>query len=533
MKKEEFYFDSRDGKSSIHGVRWMPDKGEAGAKGIIQIVHGMEEYVGRYEDFGEFMTSNGFIVTGEDHLGHGGSVAEGQTKGYFCEQDPATVLVRDVHRLKKITQEKFPGLPMILMGHSMGSFITRNYIYRYGTGIQMAIIMGTGQPGLGAVNVGVALAKLTALFKGAKCIPAMVTKISFGGYTARIPNPRTPYDWLSVNEKNVDERRGAGSGVGADAGRANLTIIPARKEGLSVEIVKGQETPVVQGWVPTKEYDVRAIPTPIYTRKVSGSFIEPYILYPLADGEANPVQIISFADNTLTDLPHDTAVFISQFRNAHILLPLILFAAAPDDIARRFQLQHLGIALVIHKHSLVLDDGGRFSLGRSHLNLTLFQRGHHLALNLPHKACGSADGHGSRTGLEVDFRLLLLLNIKMDLTRMNVQEYEFFHVVLEFCTEGDIGTFGNPKGRTVGHVHDQLRFQGRTHMVVFHHGLANSKLSPGIRLFTFHRTHDTADLCLQKGILRNGLFYRGANRLFFGSGLGGLFVLTSRKGESS
>ena len=67
MKKEEFYFDSRDGKSSIHGVRWMPDKGEAGARGIIQIVHGMEEYVGRYEDFAEFMTSNGFIVTGEDH----------------------------------------------------------------------------------------------------------------------------------------------------------------------------------------------------------------------------------------------------------------------------------------------------------------------------------------------------------------------------------------------------------------------------------------------------------------------------------
>ncbi|MBR4220290.1 MAG: hypothetical protein IKR81_03980, partial [Victivallales bacterium] len=88
--------------------------------------------------------------------------------------------------------------------------------------------------------------------------------------------------------------------TGADKGRANLAIIPARKEGLSVEIVKGQETPVVQGWVPTKEYDVRAIPTPIYTRKTAGQFVEPYLLYPLADGEANPVQKTSFADNTLT-----------------------------------------------------------------------------------------------------------------------------------------------------------------------------------------------------------------------------------------
>ena len=108
MKKEEFYFDSRDGETSIHGVRWMPDEGVS-LKGIIQVIHGMEEYVERYEDFAGFMTERGFIVTGEDHLGHGGTVGEGGIKGYFCEQDPATVIVRDVHRLKKITQEKYPG----------------------------------------------------------------------------------------------------------------------------------------------------------------------------------------------------------------------------------------------------------------------------------------------------------------------------------------------------------------------------------------------------------------------------------------
>ena len=62
MKKEEFYFDSRDGKSSIHGVRWMPDKGEAGAKGIIQIVHGMEEHKERYYDFARFLAKNGLHV---------------------------------------------------------------------------------------------------------------------------------------------------------------------------------------------------------------------------------------------------------------------------------------------------------------------------------------------------------------------------------------------------------------------------------------------------------------------------------------
>ena len=90
MIKEEFYFDSRDGESRIHAVRYTPDDGNV--KGIVQVVHGMAEYVERYENLAEFLTARGILVTGEDHLGHGKSVAEGGTYGYFCEQDPATVV---------------------------------------------------------------------------------------------------------------------------------------------------------------------------------------------------------------------------------------------------------------------------------------------------------------------------------------------------------------------------------------------------------------------------------------------------------
>ena len=146
MKKEEFTFASRDNVTKIHAVRWLPES--ENIQGIIQIVHGMAEYVERYEELAEFLTGKGYLVTGEDHLGHGKSVPEGGVKGYFCEQDPATVVVRDVHRLKKMTQELYPGVPYFILGHSMGSFITRNYIYRYGTGIQGAIIMGTGMQSL-------------------------------------------------------------------------------------------------------------------------------------------------------------------------------------------------------------------------------------------------------------------------------------------------------------------------------------------------------------------------------------------------
>lgn len=232
----------------------MPDKGEP--RGIIQIIHGMEEYVERYEDFASFMTSNGFIVTGEDHLGHGGSVAEGGITGYFCEQDPATVIVRDVHRLKKITQEKFPGLPIIIMGHSMGSFIARNYIYRYGTGINMAIIMGTGSTPGALLFAGRTVAKLISLFKGSKCKSSFMDKMSFGSYCKRIDNPKTPYDWLSVNSENVDKYIAdpmCGFGFTAGGYLALFELIKRMQKGTNLEavpknlpllFVAGEEDPV-------------------------------------------------------------------------------------------------------------------------------------------------------------------------------------------------------------------------------------------------------------------------------------------------
>lgn len=74
MKKEEFYYPSADGKTRIHGMAWLP---ECEPVGVIQIAHGVTEYIGRYEAFAEYFTDRGFVVAGNDHLGHGESVAEG------------------------------------------------------------------------------------------------------------------------------------------------------------------------------------------------------------------------------------------------------------------------------------------------------------------------------------------------------------------------------------------------------------------------------------------------------------------------
>ncbi len=195
MKKEEFYFDSRSGSDRIHAVRYTPDDG--GVRCVVQIVHGMAEYVERYEALAEVLTKQGFLVTGQDHLGHGKSVAEGGTYGYFCEQDPATVLVRDVHRLKKMTQSLYPGVPYIIIAHSMGSFILRSYICRYGSGINGAILMGTGMYPAGMVKLGKLVCGMQKLFCGSRHVSKFMDKCVFGSYNKRIHKPHTKLDWLT------------------------------------------------------------------------------------------------------------------------------------------------------------------------------------------------------------------------------------------------------------------------------------------------------------------------------------------------
>lgn len=202
MKKEEFYFDSRDNRSKIHAVRYTPENGEV--KCIVQIVHGMAEYAERYEELAEFLTGKGFVVTGEDHLGHGKSIGEEGVYGYFCEQDPATVVVRDVHRLKKLTQQQYPGIPYYFIGHSMGSFILRNYLCRYGSGIDGAVIMGTGMQSGALIAASKLLAAVCKVFQGSQHESRLIDRAAFGQYNRKIANPRTEADWLSKDEKRVD-----------------------------------------------------------------------------------------------------------------------------------------------------------------------------------------------------------------------------------------------------------------------------------------------------------------------------------------
>ena len=127
MVKREFTFPSADGKTAIHAVEWLP---EGTPRAVLQIAHGVSEYVLRYEDFARHLTERGFAVVGNDHLGHGLSVANGAPRLYFGPKGSWNWVVEDMEQLRKLTHEKFPNLPYFLLGHSMGSFLTRTYLIR-------------------------------------------------------------------------------------------------------------------------------------------------------------------------------------------------------------------------------------------------------------------------------------------------------------------------------------------------------------------------------------------------------------------
>ncbi|MBQ8947540.1 MAG: lysophospholipase [Lachnospiraceae bacterium] len=203
MNKVEFTYDSRDGKSVIHAVKWIPD-GEPRA--IFQIIHGMAEYIDRYSDFAEYLCEKGYLVTGDDHLGHGKTAAANNAKkGYICERHGDTVMVRDVHRLKKIIQGEYPGVPYFILGHSMGSFMVRNYMYRYGTGIDGAIVMGTGHQSRGLLRVSRSIAAIQGFILGDDHVSGLINALAFGSYNKRIPKAKSHFDWITRDEKILDK----------------------------------------------------------------------------------------------------------------------------------------------------------------------------------------------------------------------------------------------------------------------------------------------------------------------------------------
>ncbi|SHI10815.1 Lysophospholipase, alpha-beta hydrolase superfamily [Sporobacter termitidis DSM 10068] len=199
----EFTLDSTDQKSKLHVCRWLPDGGDV--KAVLQIAHGIAEHIGRYDEFGRFMADNGFAVVGNSHLGHGRSAGRDEDRGFFADKSGWDAAVDDMHKLFEKTRAEYPGLPYFLLGHSMGSFLTRTMLIKYRDGLSGCIISGTGQQTDALLNLGLALAGIEKRLYGGRKQSPRLNLLCFGAYNRRIKPLRTPCDWLSRDQDIVDK----------------------------------------------------------------------------------------------------------------------------------------------------------------------------------------------------------------------------------------------------------------------------------------------------------------------------------------
>ncbi|MBO4902805.1 MAG: alpha/beta fold hydrolase [Lachnospiraceae bacterium] len=200
-QREEFYYDSADGKHKIRALKWT---GEGEIACVLQIVHGMAEHIERYDDFACYLADRGVVVVANDHLGHGKSIADKSEYGFFCDREPLQTVLSDIRSLCEKTQKEYPGKSYFILGHSMGSLLLRNYLFSYGEGLSGAILTGTAsQPGL-MTKPGLLLLHLIGLFKGKMYRSPMASKLVNGDCNGRIPDKRTEFDWLCQDEAIVD-----------------------------------------------------------------------------------------------------------------------------------------------------------------------------------------------------------------------------------------------------------------------------------------------------------------------------------------
>ena len=203
MVTTNFTFLSNDGATAVHAVKWTPDSGEY--KAILQITHGMVEFIERYTDFAEFLTQNGYMVVGHDHIGHGQSVASKEDWGYFCEENPSDVIIEDIHKLRTLIQDENAEVPYFILGHSMGSFMLRKYLAFHNENLRGAIIMGTGFIPETMTKLALKLTSVVTKLRGSRHRSKLIQSLAFGAdYKGFDMTGKKPEDsWLTKDVEIV------------------------------------------------------------------------------------------------------------------------------------------------------------------------------------------------------------------------------------------------------------------------------------------------------------------------------------------
>ncbi len=201
MPKTDWFFPSSNGESQIHVSCWAP---EGHPKAVLQLCHGISEYIDRYDAFARYFAEHGYVVVGGDHLGHGKSAPTAREQDFFADRDGWTHVANDVRTIRAEIERRHPALPCYLFGHSMGSFVARTCLIRFPDAWDGAVICGTGWMPKAVLYFGRAFLSLLCLTHGQRGKSPFAFRLVFGSYSRQFPERRTPSDWLSRDPANVD-----------------------------------------------------------------------------------------------------------------------------------------------------------------------------------------------------------------------------------------------------------------------------------------------------------------------------------------
>ncbi len=201
MISETFSFETPD-REKIFVYKWLPDNE---IKAVVQIAHGMAEHARRYEEFAKFLTDNSIAVYANDHRGHGNTAGDLDKLGYFADKNGWELVLKDMNRLTHIIKQEHPDKPIFLLGHSMGSLFARAYMVKYPNEISGVILSGTSGEGGLLVSLGKTIAKLQGTFTHPKKQSQLLNDMTFKDYNKAFKPAKTDFDWLSRDEKVVQD----------------------------------------------------------------------------------------------------------------------------------------------------------------------------------------------------------------------------------------------------------------------------------------------------------------------------------------
>ncbi len=199
MKTADFTFQTVDG-TRLRVSGWTIDN----PKAVVQVIHGMAEYGSRYARLAQALAEAGYNTYAHDHRGHGRSIAEGQPPGHMADEDSWNLIVEDAHGVNREIAKRHPNLPIIILGHSMGSFVLQQLMFEHPNDMVAAALSASNGKPPAIASLAKIIARVERLRVGKRNASPVLQKLTFDEYNKAFAPNRTAFDWLSRDEHEVD-----------------------------------------------------------------------------------------------------------------------------------------------------------------------------------------------------------------------------------------------------------------------------------------------------------------------------------------